>query len=173
MLRIKEGRGVNTYLRKLIEENEFIYVNPRYDYRGSLVHFLSSHHGFKARAGEENSWENVRDSVFPIGLDIAKKEYFCLQSVESSNEAAKAGLIVTDLAIYEYFGVQVSMRFDEYREKVKEFFRHYGYMEEEIEEYFSEAQTLEVLITGYEQYTRFGSAAYYPVALASCLDMLY
>lgn len=164
---------MNSYVRKLIAENEFIYANPRFDSRVALIDYLSCQCEFKGREGSANSRESIRESVFPIGIDIAKKEYFCLQSVESSNEAAKAGLIVSDRDVYEYFGVPVNMRFNEYRQQVKEFFKHYNYTEEQMEAYFSESDTLELLIRGFEQYTRFGSAGYYPVALASCLDMMY
>lgn len=84
-----------------------------------------------------------------------------------------SGLVISDRDLYEYLGVPVDMRFEEYRAQVRSYFEEYSYSEDEINVYFSKAKTLELLIKSFEGYTRYGVAGYDPPAVASCLDMLY
>ena len=163
---------MNAIVRKLLADNKHVFVNPRYDDRSALLLFLGSE-GFVCRPGQENSWESIRESVFPIAVDFKNKEYYCLQTVTSAAAALSSGLVVSDRDLYEFFGVPVDMRFEEYRELVKDHFVDCGYSDEEAESYMSESHTLKLLIKGFESYTRFGMAAYAPPALASCLDMLF
>ena len=163
---------MNSIVRKLIENKNPIYVNPKFDDRALLMNFLEAN-GYKRKDGQENSWGSMKESVFPIGVDFLSKEYFCLQTVTCAAAAVSSGSVITDRDLYEYMGVPVDMRFEEYRATVRSCFKEYSYSEDEIEAYFSKAKTMELLIKGFEGYTRYGVAGYEPPAVASCLDMMY
>ena len=66
---------MNPCIRKLIENKNPIYVNPKFDDRTLLMNFLEAN-GYKRKDGQENSWGSMKESVFPIGVNFLLKEVF-------------------------------------------------------------------------------------------------
>ena len=65
------------------------------------------------------------------------------------------------------------MSFNEYRSAVAKELLDYGYTKIEIEKYISKSDIDDIIRKRYTEYSEGGTAGCEPIAMASCLDMMY
>ena len=65
------------------------------------------------------------------------------------------------------------MSFNDYKSEVAKELLDYGYTKEEIDEFLSKPKIDKVVRDTYEEFSEQGTAGCEPIAMASCLDMMY
>lgn len=149
-------------------ETERYYVRVQNSGRDKLFEFLNSE-GFTCESDNRNV---VVQSYLPFSINVTEKCFGVIGNITCAAAAALSRRIIEDVEFYVLYK-KSRCTYEEYLEAVKYHFIEYRYTENEMKAYFERPDTLDILNDSYADYVKYNSPESYPVAIASCLDMLY